>query len=419
MQLTIGKIFKGDRAVWVVLLLLSLLSLLIVYSATGALAYRVASGNTLKFLIRQVVFLGAGIGVILIMVNWLPVKLYSKLALIMVWVSIGFFLFALAMRGTQFVSSSLRTINIYGLSFQPAELAKISLILYTARVLGRRKLMKVDGDKDDELTLAPGESWHPFKWIMIYTGIICFFIFISDFSTSALLFATVMTMMFVGRVPLKYLLSVVGAGIALVVTIYFTADILPSDLGRLQTMKGRIDRFINPPSPEAAQGITQADYAKLAIYSGGVIGKGPSHSDVANYMAAAYNDFIFAIIVEEYGLIGGVAVILLFLIFFYRGAIIIKRATRTFPAFLVLGLTLVLVFQAMINIGVSSGALPVTGQPLPWISLGGTSLLFTSVAFGLILSVSHQNQRNKEVEEQPLMLEAPDEDYEIANEKDK
>ncbi len=406
MEFSIAKIFKGDRVIWMVLMLLSLLSLLIVYSATGALAYRVASGNTFKYLIRQIGFLSAGIFVILIMVNWLPVKLYSKLALWAVWASIGFLLFAFVMRGTQFVSSSGRTLNFFGLTFQPAEMAKISLILYTAKVLGKRQKTQAD-------------LWDAFKRIILFSGAVCGLIFISDFSTSALLFASVMTMMFAGRIPLKYLLSVVGIGIALVVVIYFTADLLPESLGRVHTIKGRIERFVHG-DPNSEKGITQADYAKLAIYSGGILGKGPGHSDVANYMAAAYNDFIFAIIVEEYGLIGGVAVILLFLIFFFRGVIIVRRATRTFPAFLVIGLTLVLVFQAMINIGVSSGALPVTGQPLPWISLGGTSLLFTSVAFGLILSVSHQNQQNREVEEQPIMIKAPDEDYEIEHEtKDK
>lgn len=407
MEFSIAKIFKGDRVVWMVLMLLSLLSLLIVYSATGALAYRVASGNTFKYLLRQVGFLAGGIGVILLMVNVFPIKLYSKIALWAVWASIAFLFFSIVMRGTPFVSSSGRTLNFFGLTFQPAELAKISLILYTAKVLGKRQKTKQD-------------LWDAFIRIIGFTAAICGLIFISDFSTSALLFAAIMTMMFAGRIPLKYLLSVVGAGIALVVVIYLTADMLPSSLGRVQTMKGRIERFINPPAPEASQGITQADYAKLAIYSGGIFGKGPGHSDVANYMAAAYNDFIFAIIVEEYGLIGGIVVIGLFLIFFFRGVIIVRRATRTFPAFLVIGLTLVLTFQAMINIGVSSGTLPVTGQPLPWISLGGTSLLFTSVAFGLILSVSHQNQKNREVEAQPLMVKAPDEDYEIENEdKDK
>ncbi len=205
---------------------------------------------------------------------------------------------------------------------------------------------------------------------------------------------------------------VVATGIALVVVIYVVADQWTNSPARIQTIKGRIDRFVNG-DPNSQKGITQADYAKLAIYSGGIFGKGPGHSDVSNYMAAAYNDFIFAIIVEEYGLIIGVAVMFLYLIFFFRGVIVVRRSTRTFPAFVVIGLTLILVYQAMINIGVSSGALPVTGQPLPWVSLGGTSLLFTSVAFGCILSVSHQTQVNRHIEEQPVQVNAPDEDYEM------
>jgi cell division protein FtsW len=221
-----------------------------------------------------------------------------------------------------------------------------------------------------------------------------------------------MTMMFVGRIPLKYMFLVLAAGIALIVSIYFIADQFPNSPARIQTIKGRIDRFING-DPSSEIGITQADYAKLAIYSGGILGKGPGQSDVSNYMAAAYNDFIFAIIVEEYGLIIGVGVMFLYLIFFFRGVIIVRRATRTFPAFVVIGLTVMLVFQAMINIGVSSGVLPVTGQPLPWISLGGTSLLFTSIAFGCILSVSYQNQADRDIKEQPVQVNVPDEDVEI------
>lgn len=399
MEKTIGKIFRGDRVIWIVLLLLSLLSLLIVYSSTGALAYRVASGNTLKYLIRQIGFIGGGIFLIVIMVNWIPVKFYSVVSNLLLYASIGLLVFAIAMRGTSFVSSSARTINILGLSFQPAELAKIALILYTAKILGKKQKTKRD-------------LWEAFRQIMFFTGIICTLIFISDFSTSVLIFATIMTMMFVGRIPLKYLFTLIGTGVAIVALIYITADHLPSSLGRVHTIKGRIDRFVHG-DPNSQQGITQADYAKLAIYSGGIFGKGPGHSDVSNYMAAAYNDFIFAIIVEEYGLIFGAAVIFLYLIFFFRGVVIVRRSTRTFPAFAVTGLTLILVYQAMINIGVSSGALPVTGQPLPWISLGGTSLLFTSIMFGCILSVSHQTQVNREIEAQPVQVNAPDEDYEM------
>ena len=399
MEFVSGKLFKGDRVVWIVLMLLSLLSLLIVYSSTGALAYRVASGNTLYYLIRQIFFLGMGFGIILLMVNVFPVKIYSILANYLLYASIGLLALAVAMRFAGVLGGSGRTLNLGIISFQPAELGKISLILYSAKVLGRKQKSKQD--------LASA-----FKKIIFFTVIVCGMIFLSDFSTSALLFATIMTMMFVGRIPLKYLFLVLAAGAALIIAIYFVADQFPNSPARIQTIKGRIDRFING-DPSSEVGITQADYAKLAIYSGGILGKGPGQSDVSNYMAAAYNDFIFSIIVEEYGLIIGVGVMFLYLIFFFRGVLIVRRATRTFPAFVVIGLTLMLVFQAMINIGVSSGVLPVTGQPLPWISLGGTSLLFTSIAFGCILSVSYQNQVDREIKEQPVQVNVPDEDVEI------
>lgn len=399
MNLSIGKIFKGDRVIWVVLMLLSLLSLLIVYSSTGALAYRVAAGNTLYYLIRQIFFLGLGFGIILLMVNVFPVKIYSMIANYLLYASIGLLAFAVILKFGGIIHGSGRTIKLGPISFQPAELAKISLILYSAKILGKKQKTKKD------LYLA-------FKKIILFTGMVCGLIFISDFSTSALLFATIMTMMFIGRIPVKYLLMVVFVGVGLITMIYLVADQIPNSPARIQTIKGRIDRFVNG-DPNSEKGITQADYAKLAIYSGGIFGKGPGQSDVSNYMAAAYNDFIFAIIVEEYGLILGAGVMFLYLIFFFRGVVIVRRSTRTFPAFVVTGLTLILVYQAMINIGVSSGVLPVTGQPLPWVSLGGTSLLFTSMAFGCILSVSHQTLVNKEIQEQPVQINAPDEDYEM------
>lgn len=395
MELTTQKLFRGDKVIWIILLLLSLMSLLIVYSSTGALAYRQASGNTLRYLIRQVFFLGAGFGLMLLMVNIIPVKIYSVAANYLLYFSIAILLLTLALKFAGIVKGSGRTL----LFFQPAEVAKISLILYTAKVLGKKQKTQSD-------------LFSAFKKIILFTGIICGLIFFSNFSTSALLFATIMSMMFIGRIPLKYLLMVIGVGIAIVVAVYFLADKIPGIPSRAQTIKGRIDRFING-DPSSEKGITQADYAKLAIYEGGILGKGPGDSDVSNYMAAAYNDFIFAIIIEEYGLIIGAGIIFLYLIFFFRGVVIVRRATRTFPAFLVAGFTLLLVYQAMINVGVSSGVLPVTGQPLPWISLGGTSLLFTSIAFGCILSVSYQNQVDREIQKQPVQVNAPDEDYEM------
>lgn len=394
-----SKIFRGDRVIWIVLLLLSLLSLLIVYSSTGALAYRQAAGNTMHFLIRQIFFLGAGLGLMLVMVNFLSVKIYSILANLLVYISIGFLLLSAVMQFAGMASGSGRTLDIGFISFQPAELAKISLIMFSAKILGKKQQSK------EELKKA-------FYIIMAHTVVICGLIFLSNFSTAALLFATILTMLFVGRVPFKYLVIVIGIGVGIVAATYFLADHFPSAPTRMHTVKGRIDRFING-DPSEEKGITQADYAKLAIYEGGILGKGPGNSDVSNYMAAAYNDFIFAIIIEEYGLIAGIGVMFLYLIFFFRAVVIVRRATRTFPAFLVTGLTMLLVFQAMINIGVSTGVLPVTGQPLPWVSLGGTSLLFTSVAFGCILSVSYQNQVNREIQKPPVQVALPDDDYEI------
>lgn len=401
METSLKNMIKGDRVIWTVLLLLSLLSMLIVYSATGALAFRQAGGNTLYFLVRQMVFLALGFGLILIMVNVIEVKFYSIISRIVVIGSILLLGLAIGMKITGLAGDSTgRTLNLGFLSFQPAEVAKLGLIMFTAKMLG------IEQKSKDGLKKA-------FWRIMIFTGIICAMIAFSNVSTAMLLFTTIMTMMFVGRVPVRYLLLVVAAGIGFIVSIYFYGDKMGRISQRFPTAQSRLEKFIKG-DPEADKGITQADYAKLAIYEGGIFGKGPGNSDVANYMAAAYNDFIYAIIIEEYGLIiGGAGVLMLYLIFFFRGVIIVRRANRTFPAFLVTGLTLLLTFQAMINMGVSAGVIPVTGQPLPWVSMGGTSLLFTSIAFGCILSVSYQNQKDKKVEAPAVQVVIPDDDQEM------
>lgn len=398
MTFSFRNLIKGDRVIWTVLLLLSLMSLLIIYSATAALAYRTAGGLTWHYLIRQIVFLSVGFGVILFMVHVIPVKLYITISQSLVYLSIAFLILAFFQKYTGRTGDSAgRTLNLGFVSFQSAELAKISLIMYAARILSKSQ------KKDEELFKA-------FKNIMVHTVIVCGLIFFSNFSTAALLFGVIMSMMFVARVPLKYIGMVLATGIIMVTIIYFTADFLPRDFLRFPTIKARIDDFIHG-DPTAETGITQADYAKLAIYEGGILGKGPGHSDVSNYMASAYNDFIFAIIIEEYGLIIGCAIILLYLIFLFRGVMIVRKSTRTFPAFLVTGLTLLLVYQAMINIGVSAGVLPVTGQPLPWVSMGGTSMIFTSASFGCILSVSYQNQKDKKMQDEtPVQINTPDED---------
>ncbi len=401
MALSAKNIIRGDKIIWAVLLFLSMLSLLIVYSATGALAFRQAGGNTFHFLVRQMVFLSLGFAIIVLMIKIVPVKLYSILSKAAVLVSILLLGLAMGLKMAGMAGDSTgRTLNLGFFSFQPAEFAKLALIMYAAKILA------IEQDSKEGLKKA-------FWRIMLVSGIICSLISLSNFSTAALLFLVILSMMFVGRIQFKYLAMVIAAGILMLVAIYYLADNLDHLPSRFSTAKGRMERFLHG-DPAAEKGITQADYAKLAIYEGGFLGKGPGNSDVANYMAAAYNDFIFAIIIEEYGLMGGIFLILLYMILFFRGIMIVKRANRTFPAFLVTGLALMLVYQAIVNMGVSSGVLPVTGQPLPWVSMGGTSLLFTAVAFGCILSVSYQNHTDhKPVTEPAVQVVVPDEDQEM------
>ncbi len=401
MNFSLGKILKGDRIIWVVLVFLSLASLLIVYSATGRLAYRQAGGNTGYYLIRQIVFILIGFGVMAFLVNIIPVKFYSWIAPLLLVATVLALFAAIVQYKLDPSKPTPRSLDLGFISFQPAELAKISLMMFVAKVLGKRQKTKEDLKK-------------AFIWVMGVSMGICGIIFYGDISTSALIFGSIMVLMFIARVPVKLLLLPVVAGLALMTLVYFTADHLPGWAGRVHTFKERIDDFVYGDD-HAALGTTQADYARLAIYEGGgMFGKGPGGSEVSNYMEAAYNDFIYSIIIEEYGWIGGIAIAMLYLILLYRGVVIVRRSNRTFPAFLTAGLVLLLVFQAIINMAVSVGVFPVTGQPMPWVSMGGTSTLFTAISFGVILSVSYQNQKNSvQVQEQPVMVDVPDEDEEL------
>lgn len=399
MNISLGKYIKGDRVIWMVLLFLSLASILIVYSATGRLAYREAGGQTAHYVVRQAIFILLGFGVMAFLVNVIPVKFYSWIAPLLLMITIFALLAAIVQYKLTPSKPTPRSLDLGFLSFQPAELAKISLVMFVAKILARHQKSK------EELKKA-------FIWIMGSSAVVCGLIFYGDISTSALIFGSIMVLMYIGRIPLKYLLLTVLAGLMLLSAIYFTSDYLPSWAGRVHTFKERIDDFVYGDD-DADEGTTQADYAKLAIYEGGFLGKKPGGSEVSNYMEAAYNDFIYAIIIEEYGIWGGFFVVFLFMVFLYRGVVIVRRSTRTYPAFLTAGLVLLPTFQAIINMSVSVGVAPVTGQPLPWISMGGTSMLFSAVSFGVILSVSHHNQKNKEVTEQPVMINLPDEDQEL------
>ncbi len=399
MKYLLEKIFKGDRVIWVVLVFLSLASMLIVYSATGRLAYREAGGHTTYYLGKQLFFILLGFGLMAFLVNVIPVKFYAWIAPLMLLLTIAALLAAIVQFKLDPAKPTPRSLDLGPFSFQPAELAKISLVMFVAKVLSKRQKTKEDLKK-------------AFYWAIGATVVVCGIIFYGNISTSALIFGSIMVLMLIGRVPLKYLAMPVLAGMLLLTAIYFTADLLPEWAGRVHTFKERIDDFIFGDQQQE-EGTTQADYAKLAIYEGGLAGKGPGGSEVSNYMEAAYNDFIYAIIIEEYGWLGGFVVVFLFLVLLFRGVVIVRRSTRTYPAFLAAGMVLMLVFQALVNMSVSAGVIPVTGQPLPWISVGGTSMLFTAVSFGVILSVSYHNQKNSPVTEQPVMVNLPEEDQEL------
>ncbi|WP_423126459.1 FtsW/RodA/SpoVE family cell cycle protein [Gaoshiqia sp. Z1-71] len=399
MDFSLGKIFRGDRILWVVLVFLSLASILVVYSATGRLAYREAGGQTAYYLVRQTVFILLGFGVMVLLVNVIPVKIYSWIAPLLLMITIFSLFAAIVQFKLSPAKPTPRSLDLGFFSFQPAELAKISLVMFVAKILSKRQKTA------EELKKA-------FYWVMGATIVVSGIIFYGNISTSVLIFLSIMVLMLIARVPMKYLLMTGLAGLLLLSVVYFTADYLPSSFGRVHTFKERVNDFIYGDA-DSEEGTTQADYARLAVFEGGLLGKGPGGSEVSNYMEAAYNDFIYAIIIEEYGLLGGLAVVFLYLVFLYRGVTIVRRCNRTFPAFLTAGLVLLLVFQALINMSVSVGVMPVTGQPLPWISMGGTSMLFTAVSFGMILSVSYHNQKNRENVEQPVMVNLPDEDQEL------
>lgn len=377
---------RGDKIIWIIILFLSLISLLVVYSSTGTLAYKVKGGNTSYFFIKQLVLLG-GCFFIMYVVHRLPYKLYSSSANIVLLVSIGLLILA------KFVGTNLNdasrwiTIPGIGFNFQPSELAKLALILHVSRTLSQYQTEK-------------GCMNEAFIKVITPVVVVCGLIFLDDFSTSVLLGGVCYLLMFIGRVARKYLLGTVGAAIGLVVMLVVLAPLLPS-IGRIQTVRSRIVNFFDKDETNLNNSQNyQVEQAKIAVVSGGVFGKGPGNSNQRNFLPHPYSDFIYAIILEELGWLGGFTILAFYLFLLYRAGVIVRKCNRTFPAFLVIGLTLSIVFQALTNMAVSVNLIPVTGQPLPLVSMGGTSLIFTSAAFGMILSVSNwANEEEKRLNE--------------------
>ncbi|MGQ1890899.1 FtsW/RodA/SpoVE family cell cycle protein [Thermophagus sp. OGC60D27] len=387
----VRKYIKGDQNLWVIIVFLSLVSLLTVYSATGSLAYRTQGGNTTYFMFKQLSFLLIGISLI-VLVHHIPYKYFVIFSLPALYFSILMLIVTFfAGRNLNEASRWLEVPGI-GLSFQPSEMAKLALIVYVARVLAQHQ---------DEKEPTYGAFWP----IMIHTGIVCLLIFPENLSTSLLLGGVVMLMMYLGRVPFKYLFLTGFAGLFVVSLVLILAmnDIVLID--RAETWAARVEAFFDKDAVGNEYGNDyQVTQSKIAIATGGFFGKGPGNSDQRNFLPHPYSDFIFAIIAEEFGLLGAGLVLGAYFFLLGRIGVLVRKCNRTFPAFMVLGLGLMLVIQAFVNMGVAVGIFPVTGQPLPLVSMGGTSILFTCLALGAILSVSrHYQKQDKKTEDDEVL----------------
>ena len=352
---------KGDQIIWVIVIALALISVFVVYSATGALAYRNMES------IEHYLFKHTGLIILSLGAMWVAHKIdyryYSKLSKLGLWLSIPLLIYAWKAGVNINDASRWITIPIINQIFQPSDLAKLSLIAAMAGMLSKRQ--QNIGDFKD--VVVP---------MVLWSGVICGLIAMADLSSAVLLFATAMLLMFIGRVPVKYL--------AMLLVVGGVAGALAVSIGqRGETAKSRITSFMNETELPY-----QAEQARIAVASGGIIGKGPGKSDQRNFLPHPYSDFVYAIIIEEYGMIGGVVIILLYLALLYRGMKAVANSDRAFGGLLSAGLSFALVVQAMVNMGVVVGLGPITGLPLPFLSMGGTSLLFTGISLGIIISVS-------------------------------
>lgn len=372
-----AKNIKGDKVIWTVVLLLSVFSILAVYSSTGLLAYRKQGGNTEYYLVKQLIILMFG-WLLMYLTHLIKYTYFSRISQIGLILCIPLLLVTLVSGTNYNEANRWLTVPILNVTFQSSDIAKLFLIMYLARVLSKKQEMVMDFRKG-------------FLPVIVPAIIICALILPANFSTAAILFVTCMVVMFIGRISFKYIVSLVVLGVFAIILIFGLSQIAPALFPRGETWMGRVEHFIDKKEadPDATYQVTQA---KIAVVSGGILGKSPGKSTQRNFLPHPYSDFIFAIIIEEYGLIGGSFVLLLYLILFFRVIRIANKCQGNFGTLLSVGIGFSLVFQALINMAVAVNLFPVTGQPLPLISMGGTSIWFTCISIGIILSVSRRTE---------------------------
>jgi len=361
--------------IWVIVLILSIFSLLAVYSSTGLLAYKKQGGDTEHYLLRQFFILGLGF-ILMYLMHLVKYTYYSRIAQIGLVLTIPLLLVTLVSGTNLNEVNRWLTVPLINITFQSSDVAKLFLIMYVARVLSKNQ----DKIKEFKQGFLPA---------ILPVIIICLLILPANFSTAAILFVTSIVLMFIGRVNIKYILALAGAAMAGIILLIGIAFVAPNLLPRSTTWKNRIENFVQKDNASTDE-TYQVDQAKIAIVSGGLLGKSPGKSTQRNFLPHPYSDFIFAIIIEEYGIVGGIVVMLLYLILFFRVIRIANKCPGNFGALLSVGIGFSLVFQALINMAVAVNLFPVTGQTLPLISMGGTSIWFTCISIGIILSVSRR-----------------------------
>jgi len=380
---------KGDKVIWALTVLLVLVSLLAVYSATGSLAYKNYKGNTEVYLFKQVAFIFVGLLVIYFAhrVNYVY---YSSIARFLFILTIPLLIYTLFFGVSMNEGSRWIRLPLINLTMQTSDLAKLALFMYLARLLSKKQEVIKDWRKG-------------FLPVMIPVCITCILIAPANLSTALLLGFSCLLLLFIGRAKTKHILTVIGIAAIPIMILIVTAVVRHKSGGeeavvaktastglltRVNTWVGRVESFIYGGKDADNDEMYQVNQAKMAIAKGGMLGVGPGNSTTRDYLPQAYNDFIFAIIMEEYGFAGGAFMVFIYLVFLFRCIRIFKKCPYAFGAFLALGLSFTLAIQALANMAVTVNLFPVTGVTLPLVSMGGTSFIFTCVAIGIILSVS-------------------------------
>ncbi|QLE01808.1 FtsW/RodA/SpoVE family cell cycle protein [Galbibacter sp. BG1] len=389
----IFKNIKGDKAIWAVVGLLALFSFLPVYSASTNLVYVVGSGTTFGYLFKHAVLLLMGICVIYA-VHKIPYRYFKGLSIIAMPIIILLLIYTLAQGTTIGGANASRWIQVpfVGITFQTSTLASIVLLIHVARYLAKIK--------DRQVTFK--ESVVPL-WLPVF--VVLMLILPANLSTTAIIFFMVLVLCFLGGYPWKYLMGIIGAGILGLTMFVLTAKAFPGLFpNRVDTWISRIESFADDEDTEADY---QIEKAKIAIATGGIVGLGAGKSVMKNFLPQSSSDFIYAIIIEEYGLVGGLIMIFIYLLLLFRIVVVAHKSDSTFGKLVVIAAGLPIVFQAFINMAVAVELFPVTGQTLPLISSGGTSIWMTCLAIGIILSVSAKRQEELEQDEAAIENENP------------